>query len=94
MSIRLRVRQLDLVVLDALEALGHLLGGRPLLPLLVGRRQAPRQLLFARRLGGVARRRQRRAEDEMRVAVGGIPPNRLAQPVHRRRVCRFAAQYA
>ena len=76
------MRKLD-VGLHALEPLGHGVGGGTLLPLLVGRRQASGQFLLACGLAGAAGRRQRHAKDEMRIAVGRIPPHRLAQPVDR-----------
>src|SRR5713101_7468321 len=76
-----RVRQLDLA-LQPLEPFRHPLATRTLARLVRGR-QPPRQLPLACRFGRVPGGRERRAEHEMRVAVGWVAANRLAQPVDR-----------
>ena len=75
------VRQLDLV-LDALEPPRHRVAARPIARL-VRRREAAGQLALARGFVGVAAGGERRAEHEMRVAVGRVAADRFAQPVDR-----------
>src|SRR5262249_56788680 len=71
------------VFLDRLEPLGHgaAAGTRARL---VGSGQPAREIALPCRLCLLAARRERRGEDEMRIAVGWIAAHRLAQPVDRR----------
>ena len=48
-----------------------------------------RELQFTGRFGGAARHLQRRTEDEMRVAIGGVSPDGFPQPVDRGRHILF-----
>ncbi len=85
-----RVRQLD-VALHALEARGHRIRWLDAVDVLVGRREPSRQLLLAGRFDGLARRRERGGEHQVRVAVGRVAPHGLAQPVDGGLACRAAA---